>query len=58
MYYRIYQLPVLHFIFKTAKAIPIAGKYEDEALLNKAFDDIDQALADGDLVDIVKGFVQ
>jgi 1-acyl-sn-glycerol-3-phosphate acyltransferase len=50
MYYRIYQLPVLHFIFKTAKAIPIAGKYEDEALLNKAFDDIDQALADGDLV--------
>jgi hypothetical protein len=50
MYYRIYQLPVLHFIFKTAKAIPIAGKYEDEALLNRAFDDIDQALADGDLV--------
>jgi 1-acyl-sn-glycerol-3-phosphate acyltransferase len=50
MYYKIYHLPVLHFIFKTAKAIPIAGKYEDEALLNKAFADIDQALADGDLV--------
>jgi len=50
MYYKIYNLPVLHFIFKTAKTIPIAGKYEDGALLKKAFDDIDQALADGDLV--------
>ncbi len=50
MYYKIYDLPILHFIFKTAKTIPIAGKYEDEALLNKAFDDIDQALADDDLV--------
>ena len=50
MYYKIYNLPILHFIFKTAKTIPIAGKYENEALLNKAFDDIDQALADGDLV--------
>ena len=50
MYYKIYNLPILHFIFKTAKTIPIAGKYENEALLNKAFEDIDQALADGDLV--------
>ena len=36
--------------FRTANAIPIAGKYEDENLLNKAFEDIDQALADGDVV--------
>lgn len=50
MYYKIYNLPVLNFIFRTAKTIPIAGKYEDETLLNKAFDDIDQALADGDVV--------
>jgi len=50
MYYKIYNLPVLNFIFRTAKTISIAGKYEDEALLNKAFDDIDQALADGDVV--------
>lgn len=50
MYYKIYNLPVLNFIFRTAKAIPIAGKYEDEALLKKAFDDIDDALADGDIV--------
>ena len=50
MYYKIYNMPVLNFIFRTARAIPIAGKYEDEALMNKAFDDIDEALADGDLV--------
>ena len=50
MYYKIYKMPVLNFIFRTAKAIPIAGRYEDEALLNRAFDDIDKALAEGDLV--------
>ncbi len=50
MYYKIYNLPVLNFVFRTAKAISIAGKYENEALLNKAFDDIDKALADGDVV--------
>ena len=50
MHYKIYKMPVLNFIFRTAKAIPIAGRYEDEALLNTAFDDIDKALAEGDLV--------
>ena len=50
MYHKIYNMPVLNFIFRTAKAIPIAGKYEDETLLNRAFDDIDKALAGGDLV--------
>ncbi len=50
MYNKIYKMPVLNFIFRTAKAIPIAGRYEDEALLNRAFDDIDKALAEGDLV--------
>jgi 1-acyl-sn-glycerol-3-phosphate acyltransferase len=50
MHYKIYNMPVLNFIFRTAKAIPIAGKYEDETLLNRAFDEIDKALADGDLV--------
>jgi len=50
MYYKIFEMPVLNFVFRTAKAIPIAGKYEDESLLNKAFDDIDEALSEGDLV--------
>lgn len=50
MYYKIYNLPVLNFVFRTANAIPIAGKYEDKDLLKKAFEDIDQALAAGDVV--------
>jgi 1-acyl-sn-glycerol-3-phosphate acyltransferase len=50
MHYKIYNLPILNFIFRTAGAIPIAGKYEDEALMDKAFADIDKALHDGDLV--------
>ena len=50
MYYRIFELPVLSFVFKTAQAIPIAGAHEDEALMQNAFDRIDAALADGELV--------
>jgi 1-acyl-sn-glycerol-3-phosphate acyltransferase len=50
MHYKIYELPVLSFVFRTAKAIPIAGKYEDKVLLERAFDDIDSALAEGDVV--------
>ncbi len=50
MYYKIYNLPILNFVFRTAKTISIAGKYENEALLNKAFDDIDNALAMGNVV--------
>lgn len=50
MYYKIFNLPILNFVFRTAKAISIAGKFEDGEQLKKAFDDIDQALSDGDLV--------
>ncbi len=50
MHNKIYNLPVLNFIFRTARAIPIAGKRENKKLLDKAFDEIDAALAAGDLV--------
>ena len=50
MYYRIFNIPVLSFIFRTAKAIPIAGFKEDPALLEHAFDEVDRALAEGELV--------
>jgi len=50
MYYKIYQMPLIHFVFKTARAIPIAGVYEDRELMEKSFTDIAQALKDGDLV--------
>ncbi len=50
MYYKIFAIPVLSFVFRTAKAIPIAGRKEDAALMEKAFVDIEQALREGELV--------
>ena len=52
MYYRIYRLPLLHWIFRTARVIPIAGASEDAALMERAFAEIDAALDDGQLVGI------
>jgi 1-acyl-sn-glycerol-3-phosphate acyltransferase len=50
MYYKIFNIPVLKFVFRTAKAIPIAGQKEDPEVLNRAYEEVDAALADGDLV--------
>ena len=50
MYYRIFNIPVMRWIFRTAKVIPIAGAREDPQLMQRAFDAIDAALADGELV--------
>ena len=50
MYYKIFNIPLLRFIFRTAKAIPIAGRRENPALLERAFEEIDRALAGGELV--------
>ncbi len=50
MYFRIFQLPILSFVFKTANAIPIAGVHEDRTMMNEAFDQISEALQQGDLV--------
>ncbi|MGE8248678.1 MAG: 1-acyl-sn-glycerol-3-phosphate acyltransferase, partial [Stenotrophomonas bentonitica] len=50
MYYRIFNIPVMRWIFRTAKAIPIAGAREDPALMQAAFDEVDKALAEGELV--------
>ena len=52
MDHHIFRIPVLSFIFRTGKTIPIAPKKEDPALLEKAYEDIDAALRDGDLVAI------
>ncbi|MCE7033373.1 MFS transporter [Lysobacter sp. GX 14042] len=52
MYHRIFNIPVLRWIFRTARAIPIAGAKEDPALMRRAFEEIDAALADGQVVGI------
>ncbi|NMY12038.1 MFS transporter [Pseudomonas veronii] len=50
MYYKIYRLPVLNFIFRTAGTIPIAGRNEDIQIYEKAFTRIAQYLKNGELV--------
>jgi 1-acyl-sn-glycerol-3-phosphate acyltransferase len=52
MYYRIFNIPVMSWIFRTANAIPIAGARENPELMQRAFDEIDAALADGEIVGI------
>jgi 1-acyl-sn-glycerol-3-phosphate acyltransferase len=46
----IFRIPVLSFIFRTARAIPIASAKDDPATLERANREIDAALAAGDLV--------
>jgi 1-acyl-sn-glycerol-3-phosphate acyltransferase len=50
MDHRIFKTPFLGWLFRTAKAIPIASAKEDPWLMEKAFVDIAQALHEGDLV--------
>jgi 1-acyl-sn-glycerol-3-phosphate acyltransferase len=50
MYYKIFQLPLLRFFFRHAKAIPIASAREDERLMNDAFDQVDKELEAGNIV--------
>jgi 1-acyl-sn-glycerol-3-phosphate acyltransferase len=50
MDHRIFRIPVLSWIFRTAKAIPIAPAKEDPWLMEKSFIDIAQALHEGELV--------
>ncbi len=50
MDHAIFRLPVLNFVFRTARAIPIAPRREDPALLERAFEEVGHALDEGDLV--------
>jgi 1-acyl-sn-glycerol-3-phosphate acyltransferase len=50
MDYRIFKTPLLGWLFRSAKAIPIASAKEDPWIMEKAYVDIAQALHEGDLV--------
>jgi 1-acyl-sn-glycerol-3-phosphate acyltransferase len=50
MHHAIYHAPVIHWLFRTAKAIPIASAKTDPALLERAFAAVDAALAEGEIV--------
>ena len=50
MDHRIFALPVLRFVFRTGKAIPIASGKEDPAMMERAFIEVAAALRAGDVV--------
>ena len=52
MYHKIFKIPVLSFIFRNAKAIPIAPAKEDKAMMERAFNEIARELEEGNVVGI------
>ncbi len=52
MDHHIFRWPLLNFVFRTSKAIPIASAKEDPAMMERAFDEVARALDAGDLVGI------
>jgi 1-acyl-sn-glycerol-3-phosphate acyltransferase len=52
MDHAIFRVPLLNFVFRTGRAIPIASSRDDPALLEKAYEEIARALAQGDLIGI------
>ncbi|WP_020202580.1 MULTISPECIES: MFS transporter [Cupriavidus] len=50
MDHRIFKVPLLSWFFRQAKAIPIAPAHEDPQMLERAYDEVARALAEGDLV--------
>ena len=52
MDHRIFKLPVLSFVFRTSRTIPIAPAKEDPDMMERAFAEVAKALREGDLVAI------
>ena len=50
MHHTIYRLPVLNFVCRTGRAIPVASSKENPQLLQQAFDEVAHALEAGALV--------
>jgi 1-acyl-sn-glycerol-3-phosphate acyltransferase len=50
MDHKIFRIPILSFIFRTLRAIPIASRKEDPAITERAFEEVDKALQEGDVV--------
>ncbi|MFT4193082.1 MAG: MFS transporter [Ottowia sp.] len=52
MDHRIFQVPVLGWLFRLAKCIPVASQKDDPATYQRAFDEAAQVLREGDLLGI------
>ena len=50
MYYKIFKIPVLNLVFRSMKAIPIAGAKEDPIVMEKAFEEVARTLQEGQVV--------
>jgi 1-acyl-sn-glycerol-3-phosphate acyltransferase len=50
MDHQIFRIPVLSFVFRTGKAIPIASAKQDPAMMERAFAEVSTALKAGDIV--------
>ena len=50
MHHSRFNVPVLRFVFRTGRAIPIASSREDPQLLERAYDEIARGLQQGDLI--------
>ena len=50
MDHTIFKIPILSFVFREGRAIPIAPAKEDAALLERAYGEVAKALHEGDLV--------
>ena len=52
MDHNIFKMPIVSFVFRTGRAIPIASAKEDPDMTRRAFAEVAKALAEGDLVAI------
>ncbi len=50
MYYKFLDIPILSYLLKQARVIPIAGRDEDPELLKKAYDRLSEELKAGEVV--------
>ncbi len=50
MDHRVFKIPVLNFFFRTAGTVPIAPAKEDQAMLDRAYERIDEYLKAGEVV--------
>lgn len=50
MDHRIFRTPIVSFVFREGRAIPIASAKEDPAMMERAFDEVARALEAGELV--------
>jgi len=52
MDHNVFRLPILNFVFRHSRAIPIASAKEDPVMLEAAFAEVGRALENGDLVGV------